>query len=71
MDLLKTARFSGRFSFARRRSAAGFLLQEGGARLYFSDCPPVPGTAEPLPPHQALEFAVGPEGMVEGRYLPL
>ena len=47
------------------------MAAEGGARLYFSDCPPVPGTAEPLPPHQALEFAVGPEGMVEGRYLPL
>ena len=47
------------------------MAAESGARLYFSDCPPVPGAAEPLPPHQALEFIVGPRGTVEGRYLPL
>lgn len=47
------------------------MAAQGGARLYFSDCPPVPGAAEPLPPHQALEFTVGPGGMVEGHYLPL
>lgn len=47
------------------------MAAESGARLYFSDCPPVPGAAEPLPPHHALEFTVGPGGMVEGRYLPL
>lgn len=47
------------------------MAAEGGARLYFSDCPPVPGAAEPLPPHHALEFTIGPGGVVEGRYLPL
>lgn len=47
------------------------MAAQGGARLYFSDCPPVPGAAEPLPPHQALEFTVGPGGIVEGHYLPL
>lgn len=47
------------------------MAAEGGARLYFSDCPPVPGAAKPLPPHQALEFTVGPDGMLQGRYLPL
>lgn len=47
------------------------MAAEAGARLYFSDCPPVPGAAEPLPPHHALEFTIGPGGVVEGRYLPL
>ena len=47
------------------------MAAEGGARLYFSDCPPVPGAETPLPPHKALEFAVGPGGKVEGRYLSL
>jgi competence protein ComEC len=47
------------------------MAAKGGARLYFSDCPPVPGEAEPLPPHHALEFTIGPGGVVEGRYLPL
>lgn len=47
------------------------MAESGGAKLYFSDCPPVPGAAEPLPPHQALEFTVGPGGALEGRYLPL
>ena len=47
------------------------VAAEGGAKLFFSDCPPVPGSAEPLPPHHALEFTVGPGGAVEGRYLPL
>lgn len=47
------------------------MAAEGGARLYFSDCPPVPGAEVPLPPHQALEFTVGPGGKVEGRYLSL
>ena len=47
------------------------MAAEGGARLYFSDCPPVPGESRPLPPHQALEFTVYQDGMVEGRYLPL
>lgn len=44
------------------------MAAEYGARLYFSDCPPVPGRAEPLPPHQALVFTVGPDGVVDGRY---
>lgn len=47
------------------------MAAEGGARLYFSDCPPVPGADRPLPPHHALEFLIGPGGAVEGRYLPL
>lgn len=47
------------------------MAAEGGARLYFSDCPPVPGESRPLPPHQALEFTVYQDGMVEGRYLSL
>ena len=47
------------------------MAERGGAKLYFSDCPPVPGATEPLPPHQALEFTVGPDGALEGRYLPL
>lgn len=45
------------------------MAESGGAKLYFSDCPPVPGAAEPLPPHQALEFTVGSGGALEGRYV--
>lgn len=40
-----------------------------GARLYFSDCPHVPGVAENLPPHHALEFSVGSDGYMEARYV--
>ena len=46
------------------------MAAEGGARLYFSDCPPVPGARAPLPPHQALEFIIGQDGL-DGRYLTL
>ena len=44
------------------------LLADSGAKLYFSDCPSVPGI--PVPPHQALRFSVGTDGALEGRYIP-
>lgn len=43
------------------------LLSERGARLYFSDCPTVPG--QTIPPHQALEFTIGSDGAVDARYI--
>ena len=44
------------------------LLANRGAKLYFSDCPPVPGLT--VPPHQALTFTVGASGTLEARYVP-
>lgn len=44
------------------------LLSDCGAALYFSDCPNVPGYS--IPPHQALEFTVGPAGALNARYIP-
>lgn len=43
------------------------LLAEGGAMLYFSDCPTVPGVS--VAPHEALRFTVGPGGSLDARYL--
>ena len=45
------------------------LFSDSGARLYFSDCPPVPGLT--VPPHQALTFTVGPSGALKARYVPI
>ena len=45
------------------------LLADCGAKLYFSDCPPVPGMS--VPPHQALAFTVGSAGALEARYVPV
>ena len=45
------------------------LLADCGAKLYFSDCPPVPGMS--IPPHQALAFTVGSAGALEARYVPV
>ena len=39
------------------------------SKLYFSDCPPVPGMS--VPPHQALAFTVGSAGALEARYVPV
>lgn len=44
------------------------LLADRGTKLYFSDCPPVPGQV--IPPHQALEFSIGSDGAVDARYIP-
>ena len=45
------------------------LLADCGAKLYFSDCPPVPGMS--VPPHQALAFTAGSAGALEARYVPV
>lgn len=45
------------------------MMADSGARLYFSDCPPV-RTARPAP-HQALTFTVGAGGAMEGTYLSI
>lgn len=42
------------------------LFADGGAALYFSDCPPFPGLD--LPPHQALVFTVGAGGAFRAEY---
>ena len=44
------------------------LLSGCGADLYFSDCPSVSGMQ--IPPHEALQFTVGPSGALTARYLP-
>lgn len=43
-------------------------MQIGGVKLYFSDCPEVPGITESLQAHQALEFTVGENGALDARY---
>lgn len=43
------------------------LLCSQGAELYCSDCPQVPGGV--IPPHQVLEFTLGPAGAWRARYL--
>lgn len=40
-----------------------------GAKLYFSDCPRLPGLTDGLAPHRALEFTVGVEGTLSARYI--
>lgn len=42
-------------------------MQDQGIALYFSDCPPVPGTT--VPPHHALTFTVGEAGAFTAEYL--
>lgn len=42
------------------------LLREGGADLWFSDCPRLTGLN--LPPHEALVFTVGAEGAYTAEY---
>lgn len=42
------------------------LFAAGGAALYFSDCPPVAGSAPP--PHQALVFTIGADGEFTAEY---
>ncbi len=44
------------------------LLEACGARLYFSDCPCLPELH--TPPHEALVFTVGRDGVLDARYLP-
>ena len=44
------------------------LMEEYGAKLYFSDCPRLPG--RDLPPHRALAFSVGEHGSFEAQYIP-
>ena len=43
------------------------LMRAGGAKLYFSDCPPVPEQINA--PHQAVEFSIGKNGALDARYL--
>lgn len=43
------------------------MLLSCGAKLYFSDCPDVPGRT--IPPHQALEFTMEPKGAINARYI--
>ena len=43
------------------------MMADSGAKLYFSDCPPGLDGATP-PPHNALVFTVGADGLVEGTY---
>lgn len=43
------------------------LLSENGGKLFFSDCPRLPGLD--LPPHRALAFAVGENGSISAQYL--
>lgn len=42
------------------------MFSDGGAALYFSDCPPVPG--ETPPPHHALVFTIGAGGAFTAEY---
>ena len=42
------------------------MIQDHGARRYFSDCPPVEG--ESIPPHSALVFTVGSDGTIKAEY---
>lgn len=42
------------------------LIRNSGARLYFSDCPEVPGMQ--IPPHTSLEFTIGTGGILDVRY---
>ena len=44
------------------------LLNDSGAELYFSDCPPVDGQS--IAPHRALEFTICADGASSARYLP-
>lgn len=44
------------------------LLKESGAALYFSDCPRLPELH--TPPHEALVFEIGRDGVLDARYLP-
>lgn len=41
-------------------------LSDSGADLWFSDCPQLPGLD--LPPHRALVFSVGAEGVFQAEY---
>lgn len=42
------------------------MIQAAGVRLYFSDCPSVPGTT--ISPHWATEFVQTENGTIEGEY---
>lgn len=57
----------------RYHSADAGVLQKAvdcGGKLYFSDCPQLPGITENLAAHQALEFTIGENGALDARYLP-
>lgn len=43
-------------------------MQGNGVELYFSDCPEISGVTESLRAHQALEFTVGENGVLDARY---
>ena len=42
------------------------MLKDRGARLLFSDCPPVEGLQ--IPPHSALTMEIGEDGVVRTVY---
>ena len=44
------------------------MLEAGGAKLYFSDCPRLP--ERDIPAHEALTFTIGAGGILQARYLP-
>ena len=45
------------------------MMAQSGAKLYFSDCPPLPEEFDPVPPHEALTFTITGDGQIEVRYV--
>ncbi len=44
------------------------MIANEGVKVYFSDCPKVPGLSEDVPAHSALEFTIG-SGDISARYI--
>ncbi|MBQ9063797.1 MAG: MBL fold metallo-hydrolase [Eubacterium sp.] len=45
------------------------MMQEEGAHLYFSDCPPVPQGMQAAPAHTELVFEIAGDGTIDVRYV--
>lgn len=43
------------------------MIADSGAKLYFSDCPSVPGIE--IPAHEALTFTIGEQGILNADYI--
>ena len=44
------------------------MMAQSGAKLYFSDCPPLPEEFAPLVPHEALTFTITQDGRIKAEY---